>query len=117
MGKAAAEERSYKLKEELRVVTEERDAVREDTAGGARELHVARASLVDTEKREKVVREVYGEMSASAYQSMLVLWAACLKLGSSLTLWATGGRTVLPIWLQSAKDSSSSTLGSLGLLG
>lgn len=49
------------------MVIEEQDMVKEDAVGRARELHVASASLANAKKREKVIREAYGEMSVLAY--------------------------------------------------
>lgn len=84
-GKTSAEERSEKLAEELREALEAWDEARGEATARARELSDARASLADVEKRVAAVREVYGEMSVLAYQSMFPYGAVWWRLGFSLT--------------------------------
>lgn len=114
VGKATAEERSSKM-EELCVASEERDVVKKDAAGQARELNEACPSLADVERREKVVREAYGEKSVPAYQLVLSFWAALQRPGFLSTLRATTWMAVRQVWLRSAKALSSSSPRSLGL--
>lgn len=73
-GKTLAEERSAKL-------VEERDMLQGEAAARAKELSVVQASLADAERREAAVREAYGDMSTSAYQSMVSLWGGLAKVG------------------------------------
>lgn len=113
-GKATVEEQAAKFSKELLLATEERDAAKGDAASRTQELSEGRASLFDAERREAVVREAYGAMSASSYQSMLALWDGLAEAEVTIEPSLHAREDGPASWPRSARASTSSNPRSPG---